>query len=118
MKKLGIILILAACLVILCIAGGALADFPASGNCGVSTDGSGNIGNNATFSFDSSTGTLTISGSGKMSDSGWWDIFSPATEKDKREVFKIVVSEGITSIGNSAFYAFEKVTAVELPSTL
>ncbi len=66
----------------------------------------GKCGDNLTWSFDSSNGTLTISGSGKMTDYG--DSKSSVGEQapwvsKMEEVKKIVIKDGVTSIGNNAF---------------
>lgn len=79
----------------------------ASGKCGASL--------NWSLSAD---GVLTVSGSGKMSDYSkstmpWKDYFS--------DIKSIVIEEGVTSIGNSAFSAEAAsvaYTQVSIPSTL
>lgn len=82
-------------------------------------------GDNATWSFDEATGTLTISGTGAMYDfdnihfstdersSPWL-----RTAKNISDIKSIVIEEGITSIGAKAFYDLEYVSSVSLPSTL
>lgn len=62
---------------------------------------SGTCGDNLTWTFDDSTGTLTISGEGDMydytsSNRPWQDYV--------KKIKKIVMNEGITSIGDYAFY--------------
>lgn len=65
-----------------------------------------------------SDGTLYISGSGLMND------YSTASGKRapwyeyKDSITSIVVSEGIISIGNYAFYQLSKATSVSLPNSL
>ena len=57
-------------------------------------------------------GTMTISGSGAMKD---YDIVdSPATQK-KDNVKKVVIQEGITSIGNYAFSVCSNLASIEIP---
>ena len=62
------------------------------------------------------SGVLVISGNGKMpgfrrsSEWPWYD--------DKKEITKIVIEEGIQSVGESAFYDYSKVKEIVLPSSL
>lgn len=75
---------------------------------------SGTCGDNATWSFDTATGALTISGTGDMADikSNWpWREYNT-------DVKTLVISEGITSVGVSAFVGFRNMTSVSLPNTL
>ena len=94
------------------------------------SEGSNNkCGENITWSY--ANNTLTLTGSGEMydystafsyingskgsssvneTDVPWYDAFS--------HVEKIIVGEGITTIGDYAFACFEKVKEVSLPSTL
>ena len=58
-------------------------------------------------------GTMTISGSGAMKGYSWYSG-SPATQK-KDNVKKVVIQEGITSIGNSAFYNCSNLKSIEIP---
>ena len=71
---------------------------------------SGWCGKNAKFTFDKSTGTLTISGEGKIKDSA----FSVA----EGNVKKLVIKNGITEIGEYAFCNFEKLSSITMPSNL
>ena len=64
---------------------------------------SGKCGPSAYWSFDSSTGTLTISGSGAMDDYDkydnvypWWDY--------RKSIQTIVIGDQITQIGQSTFW--------------
>ena len=57
-------------------------------------------------------GTMTISGTGAMKN---YDTdYSPATQK-KDNVEKVVIQEGITSIGNYAFYNCSNLASIEIP---
>ena len=78
------------------------AEVTASGTCGA-------VGNenNVTWSYDDSTTTLTISGTGAMADyddsdkstwAPWWK-----EEDYRKKATKIVISSGITNIGREAF---------------
>lgn len=76
---------------------------------------SGTIGD-LKWSFDTATGTITISGTGEMPDFDGgtrpWDEFK---EWDMKS---IVINEGVTSVGNNAFEFIPRVTSISLPSTL
>lgn len=62
--------------------------------------------NLVTYSFDSSTGTLTISGKGSVD-------FCP----HKKSVKSVVIGEGITSIGSSAFRE-TSLTSITIPASV
>ena len=76
----------------------------------------GTFGNNMRWTLDTQ-GVLTIYGSGDMPDFVY-GIFAPWYGSNNYEVKKIVVSEGITSIGNYAFYYCYNSTEVEIPDTV
>lgn len=61
----------------------------------------GSCGNNVKYTFNSSTGLLTISGNGKMSDYS----FSGSPFYENSSIKHVVVTDGVTSIGD---YTFEK----------
>lgn len=65
-----------------------------------------------TWVFDESTKTLTISGEGWMSTSGW-----PFSAVDQ-DVEYIVIEEGATNIGGQAFGSFRNLKSVSIPSTV
>ncbi|MBQ4603826.1 MAG: leucine-rich repeat domain-containing protein, partial [Clostridia bacterium] len=79
---------------------------------------SGTCGENLTWTFDQSTGTLTISGTGEMYD--WSDSgnMAPWRVGAIRTIRNIVISEGVTSIGKYAFYSMMWLSSVTLPSTV
>ena len=81
-----------------------------SGNYGV------NMGNNITWNFDEVTGTLTLSGSGKMynlspGEGAEWHAYY-------HKVKKIVINEGISSIGINAFYGLEEAESIKIPNSV
>ena len=81
-----------------------------SGNYGV------NMGNNITWNFDEVTGTLTLSGSGKMynlspGEGAEWHAYY-------HKVKKIVINEGISSIGTNAFYGLEEAESIKIPNSV
>lgn len=74
----------------------------------------GPCGDNVTYSYDSSTGTLTLSGTGDMTDySSADDNCSPFYNNSSIKV--IVIDSGVTSIGDYAFYGCSGVTHITIP---
>ena len=76
---------------------------------------SGVCGDNLTWSYDEATGTLTISGEGAMydypyDDSEWFDL--------KSEITNVVIEDGVTSIGSSAFELFVNLKSVTIPESV
>ncbi len=63
-------------------------------------DDSGSCGENVTYTYVSSTGTLTISGTGAMKDYNDYDYTSQAPWY---YIKKVVINNGVTSIGSRAF---------------
>jgi len=78
------------------------------GTCGAEGNES-----NVTWDFDYTTGTLTISGTGAMVDFAYGDNTS-AFRPLKDLVKKVVIADGVTSIGNSAFENFAKLEEVSI----
>ena len=77
----------------------------------------GNCGENLKWSFEENI--LSIHGTGKMYDYAG-QIYSPwfkALSKNK-EKYKIIIDEGITSIGSYAFYGCESVYSFYLPESV
>ena len=71
---------------------------------------------NIKWSFDSKTGTLTISGAGKMDDYNWdncspWYAYSSVTKA-------IVIEDGVTSIGDYAFEDCSSLTSITIPNSV
>ena len=86
---------------------------------------SGKCGDNVSWSYDESSGTLTLSGSGAMYDYKTFDIgknnfteAAPWMENYWDRIQSVVVDEGVTTIGNYAFFSSEDLTSVSLPSSL
>ena len=74
---------------------------------------SGQCGENAIWSF--SDGTLTISGEGKIDNY----VFNPAPWADfQEEIMGLIIEEGITGGGNSAFAGLNNLRGVILPNTM
>ncbi len=80
---------------------------------------SGSFGTNATWSYDTSTKTLTIGGTGALNDY----TVNLATDNRpfasyKDECTTIVIGEGITSIGVRDFAFMNSVTSVSIPASV
>ena len=71
-------------------------------------------GENATWAYDVATNTLTIMGTGRMYN---YDLSVP-WNAHLDDIRKVVIGEGITHVGNTAFSVCEALTSVTLPSTL
>ena len=76
-------------------------DPPKSGNCGATGDGSGVTWLLTENTDDPSTYTLTISGSGAMED--YLMSSNQPWRSFRKQITSVVVSPGVTSIGNLAF---------------
>ena len=61
-------------------------------------------------------GTMTISGKGAMKAYNW-DSGSPATQ-EKDSVKKVVIEDGVTSIGDYAFFDCNSLTDITIPSSI
>ena len=91
-------------------------DPPKSGNCGATGDGSGVTWHLTENTDDPSTYTLTISGSGAMEDylmssNQPWCSF-------RKQITSVVVSPGVTSIGNLAFALSRNIIHVDIADSV
>lgn len=79
----------------------------------------GSCGEDVTWVLDTSTGTLTISGTGPMND---WTYYNDVPWVNYRQsIKKIVVNSGVTYIGRCAFNMWAtstQLTSVSLPDTV
>ena len=85
---------------------------------GASTVASGTCGDNATWVLDSN-GTLTISGTGAMSDytlAGKNSV--PTTPWYDKTVTSAIIENGITYIGNCAFYGLSDLISVNMADSV
>lgn len=97
MKTRIISILLAVCLIFGLLPASVLAADPVSGSCG----------KNATWSYNAATKTLSISGSGDMTDYETDPAMgienAPPWDDYREEIEHVIINEGITSIGAEAF---------------
>lgn len=97
MKTRIISILLAVCLIFGLLPVGVLAADPVSGSCG----------KNATWSYNAATKTLSISGSGDMTDYHCDPVMGeynrPPWDTYREEIEHVIINDGITSIGQQAF---------------
>ncbi len=109
MSKLKKILPIALLLVLLLCCGISASAEVVSGDCGAE-------GNNVTYTLDTDTGALEISGAGVMTD---YLYGSQVPWYSYRELIKTVtISEGVTSLGDYSFAWCENLQSIELPEGL
>jgi hypothetical protein len=75
---------------------------------------SGECGDNVSWSYNTSTGTLTISGTGGMYSYGYSN--SPFCKN--ANIKTVIIEDGITDIGNYAFCDCSSLNNVKLPNTV
>ena len=75
---------------------------------------SGAVGDNISWVLDA--GTLTITGTGKMTN--YRDSELPPWYEFRDQIVRVVISDKITSIGNFAFYGCKNLTTVTLPNSV
>ena len=74
----------------------------------------GTCGASAYYDYDPGTNTLTISGSGSMSVNTWnwpWESVSD-------EITSVIIEDGITSIGDDAFWDFDGLEEITIPASV
>ncbi len=78
---------------------------------------SGNCGPNLTYNLNTTTGILTISGTGDMFDYSA-DNDPPWLSSGSGSITGVVINSGVTSVGAYAFKAFFVLTSVQIPATV
>ncbi len=107
MKKKLFSLLLALCMVLTLLPVTAMAEIFSS-----------NIPYTINYIFDDSTGVLILHGEGALGDDGVSSKYKHSSDFSVSQVKKVIVEEGVTRIGNSAFADFNRLTSVSLPSTV
>ena len=82
----------------------------------IHADDNGSCGDNLTWKFTSSDGTLTISGTGNMTN--FVDYRYVPWGSLRNEIKKVVIGDGVTNIGKYAFYECTNLTSVEMPNSV
>ena len=86
-------------------------------HCSITTD-SGTAGN-CTWTFDESTGILTISGNGKMDNYGLIGDYAPSPWYAYSSVIKtVVIEDGVTSIGDCAFCNCSSLASISIANSV
>lgn len=85
----------------------------------------GNLGGNVKWTYDSGTKTITVSGSGNMKNfskandgQGFNSLVIGTAQYPNKDATKIVISDGVTNIGNNAFRSLTGVKSVTIPSSI
>ncbi|MBO5333772.1 MAG: leucine-rich repeat protein [Clostridia bacterium] len=76
---------------------------------------SGVCGDNLTWVYDEPTSTLTISGTGAMYD---YNYSNRPWENYEENIKEVVIDDGVTTIGVSAFYSCHSLQSVTIPSSV
>lgn len=77
---------------------------------------SGKCGENLTYSFNTDTKTLTISGTGDMF--GFKQYNKQPWNGYQKDIQKIVIEDGVTSIGDHAFCSLVNLTDISIPESV
>ena len=128
MKRINYFLKISAAIAILCLSIFALTacggpeeppepeGYIERGTCGADGDGS-----NLSWELNHDSGIMTISGSGAMANFAYGtgnDKDTPRWMNNQDKVTTIVISEGVTTIGNEAFSSFHNLTSITIPNTI
>ena len=88
---------------------------PMGGNIKASAlNSSGQCGENVYYTFDESTGLLTVSGEGEMRSYNW----NGSPFYNNSVIKTVVVEDGVTSIGNYGFYHCSSLTSIAIPDSV
>ena len=81
------------------------------GNCGKD-------GNNVTWSYDNKNCELILNGTGAMANYAYSDSTYAPWRKYKDNIKSVSISNGITSIGEYAFFEFSSMTSISIPDSV
>ena len=81
-------------------------------------DDSGSCGTDVTYTYVSSTNTLTIQGIGAMFDYPGYSFDSVPWNIYRGDINIVVIKEGVTSVGDNAFYGCDGLTSIEIPNSV
>lgn len=76
---------------------------------------SGMCGENVQWSYDSQNDALIITGTGPMYDYDYSST-TPPWRLRREQIKSIVISDGVTKIGNNAFFYFIRLSSVNIPN--
>ena len=99
-------LMLVLTMVVLCLAVGMSAS---------ALDATGQCGDNVYWNFDETTGELVISGEGDMYS---YENSNPSPFEAEDEIISVVINDGVTKVGDSAFRFCRYLNEISLPDTL
>ena len=112
MKKLRLFFVTMIFLVALMICASVSASAEVvGGTCGEFDDSLGTYSDNVIWSFETSTNTLTISGSGAMGAAPWLGEY-------RSQIFNLVIEDGVTSIVSDAFFNCKGLMNVSLADSI
>lgn len=79
----------------------------------------GSCGENVTWSLDSD-GVVTVSGTGEMSNYGWYGDVNPnrVFQDLSGSVRKVVIEDGVKNVGSGVFFRLENLTDVTIPDSV
>ena len=82
--------------------------------CASAATETGACGANLTYTLDTAAGTLTITGTGAMTD--WSHVDNVPWHASRASVRSVVLPQGLTTVGARAFYGCSKLTSASIPA--